>query len=285
MLKAASPVAVLFTSWAFGVAEPNLAKFLNILVIVVGVAIASFGEINFSMIGFIYQILGIVFEAIRLIMIQVMLTAEGMKMDPLVALYYYAPVCAFFNIFVALFTEVPKFKYEDLANTGFTMLFLNASVAFGLNIASVFLVRPTALCCQGPPLTSQIGKTSGLVLTLTGILKAILLVAVSVLIWQTPISLLQVLGYGVALVGLTYYSLGSDGVVKVYNNTSSYLNAMMNSYGAVPGSADGVRGGLLTKRYLVLGSAVFGCLFVTALLFMWVSSVPTGIATAAAGTN
>lgn len=152
MLKSASPVAVLFTSWAFGVAEPNLAKFVNILVIVVGVAIASFGEVNFSMIGFIYQVLGIVFEAIRLVMIQVMLTAEGMKMDPLVALYYYAPVCAIFNIIVALFTEASTFKYEDLARTGFTMLILNASVAFMLNIASVFLV------CQLTPLQATQGN-------------------------------------------------------------------------------------------------------------------------------
>lgn len=140
MLKAASSVAVLCTSWAFGVAEPNLGKFLNILVIVFGVIIASFGEINFSMIGFVYLVLSIVFEAVRLVMIQVMLTAEGMKMDPLVALYYYAPVCAFFNIIVALFTEVPSFKYEDIANISLTILFLNASVAFLLNIASVLLV-------------------------------------------------------------------------------------------------------------------------------------------------
>ncbi|KAM3545544.1 hypothetical protein ARSEF1564_001538 [Beauveria bassiana] len=269
MLKAGSPVAVLFTSWAFGVAEPNLAKFINILVIVIGVAVASFGEINFSLIGFIYQMLGIIFEAVRLVMIQVMLTAEGMKMDPLVALYYYAPVCAFFNIFVALFTELPTFKYDDLVNTGFTMLFLNASVAFMLNIASVFLI----------------GKTSGLVLTLTGILKAILLVAVSVVIWKTPITLLQAVGYGIALLGLSYYSLGYDGTLKVYNNSFAYISATFNSYGAVPGSRDGVRGGLLTRRYIVLGSAVLGLLFVLAVLYGWVNAVPTGVPTTSFGAN
>ncbi|KAL2256414.1 hypothetical protein VTK26DRAFT_1722 [Humicola hyalothermophila] len=70
MLKAAAPVAVLLTAWVWGVEEPSLKRFLNILFIVAGVALASFGEIDFSWIGFIYQVGGIVFEAMRLIMIQ-----------------------------------------------------------------------------------------------------------------------------------------------------------------------------------------------------------------------
>ncbi|KAH8710652.1 putative sugar phosphate/phosphate translocator [Beauveria bassiana] len=149
------------------------------------------------------------------------------------------------------------------------MLFLNASVAFMLNIASVFLI----------------GKTSGLVLTLTGILKAILLVAVSVVIWKTPITLLQAVGYGIALLGLSYYSLGYDGTLKVYNNSFAYISATFNSYGAVPGSPDGVRGGLLTRRYIVLGSAVLGLLFVLAVLYGWVNAVPTGMPTTSLGAN
>jgi hypothetical protein len=50
-------------------------------------------------------------------------------------------------------------------------------------------------------------------MTLTGILKNILLVIISVLIWRTNISPLQVLGYAIALAGLLYYSLGWDQLV------------------------------------------------------------------------
>jgi hypothetical protein len=140
MLKAASPVAVLFASWSWGVAEPNLGKFLNVLVIVFGVAVSSFGEIQFSWTGFFFQIGGTSFEAVRVVMIQVMLSGEGLNMDPLVSLYYYAPVCAVMNFLIALVGEVPKFKWEDATNAGLGMLFLNASIAFILNVASVFLV-------------------------------------------------------------------------------------------------------------------------------------------------
>lgn len=56
----------------------------------------------------------------------------------------------------------------------------------------------------------QIGKTSVLVLTLCGVLKDILLVAASMLIWGTPVTGLQFFGYGIALCGMVYFKLGYD---------------------------------------------------------------------------
>lgn len=56
----------------------------------------------------------------------------------------------------------------------------------------------------------QIGKTSSLVLTLSGVLKDVLLVVASMVIFQDPVSGLQVFGYGIALAGLVYYKLGAD---------------------------------------------------------------------------
>jgi hypothetical protein len=49
---------------------------------------------------------------------------------------------------------------------------------------------------------------------LTGILKNILLVVASVVIWHTAITPLQVLGYGIACFGLVYYSFGWDLMVS-----------------------------------------------------------------------
>ncbi|KAK2027243.1 triose-phosphate transporter [Colletotrichum zoysiae] len=194
MLKAGAPVAVLFTSWVWGVADPSMKTLYNIVLIVAGVALASFGEIEFSWIGFIFQMGGIIFEAIRLVMIQVLLKGDenAQRMDPLVSLYYYAPVCAVMNFFVAWASEFGTFKLEDLQKTGVTMLLLNAGVAFMLNVSSVFLI----------------GKTSGLVMTLTGILKNILLIVASVIIWKTSITFMQFVGYAIALFGLVVYSTG-----------------------------------------------------------------------------
>lgn len=112
----------------------------NVSFIVIGVIIASMGEIQFVMTGFLYQCGGIVFEAIRLVMVQRILSSAEFKMDPLVSLYYYAPACALMNGFVCLFTELPSLGMEDIYRVGTLTLFANALVAFLLNVSVVFLV-------------------------------------------------------------------------------------------------------------------------------------------------
>ena len=239
MLKAGGPVAVLVISYLWGVSSPSSENVLNVLGIAVGVALASAGEIRFSWVGFLFQAGGVVFEAMRLVMIQVLLSGDDMKMDPLVSLYYYAPVCAAMNFFVALFTEVPSFQVEHLFSAGVSMLLLNALVAFMLNVASVFLVcyRPPSHCistvlpvaiCRVELTRPQIGKTSSLVLTLAGILKAIALVSFSVLFRGEVITPLQAAGYAVALFGLVYYSLGWEQIKGLASTTSAWVSESLD---------------------------------------------------------
>lgn len=47
-------------------------------------------------------------------------------------------------------------------------------------------------------------------MNLTGILKSLLLVASSVILWSTPITLTQAIGYSIALAGMFYYALPPD---------------------------------------------------------------------------
>lgn len=61
----------------------------------------------------------------------------------------------------------------------------------------------------------QIGKTSSLVLTLCGVLKDIMLVIASMMIWGTQVTALQFFGYSIALGGMVYYRLGYD-TLKTY---------------------------------------------------------------------
>ncbi|EFQ33973.1 triose-phosphate transporter [Colletotrichum graminicola M1.001] len=174
MLKAAAPVAVLLTSWIMGVATPSMKTFYNILLIMAG----------------------IVFEAVRLVMVQVPLEGDenAQQMDPLVSLYYYAPVFAVMNLFVVWASEFKTFQMQDLDRAGFPMLLLNAAFAFMLNVSSVFLI----------------GKTSGLVMALTSILKNMFPILASTIIWHTSITFMQSFGYSIALFGLLIYSIGWD---------------------------------------------------------------------------
>ncbi|KAL0940784.1 DUF250 domain membrane protein [Colletotrichum truncatum] len=194
MLKATTPVAVLLSGWALGVSQPNLKVFLNVSVIVVGVIIASVGEIKFVWIGVIYQIGGVIFEALRLTMVQRLLSSADYKMDPLVSVYYFAPVCAVMNLAVALVWEIPKVTMVEVHHVGLFTFFLNGLCAFLLNVSVVFLI----------------GKTSSLVLTLCGVLKDVMLVVASMMIWNTQVTGLQFFGYSIALGGMVYYKLGYE---------------------------------------------------------------------------
>lgn len=186
----------------------DFKKLGNVSMIVVGVALASFGEIDFVLTGFLYQLGGIIFEAIRICLVQRLLNGSEFKMDPLVSLYYFAPVCAVMNVVIALFWEVPKCSMAEIYAVGLWTFFANACVAFALNCSVVFLVSLQVSKCATMSNNSQIGRTSGLVLTLCGVLKDILLVGFSILIWGTPISGLQCFGYSIALCGMVYYKLG-----------------------------------------------------------------------------
>jgi hypothetical protein len=186
MLKAFTPVAILLISWTFRIQEPNKKLGMIVLMISTGVALASHGELRFNIIGFFTQAAAVMFEASRLVMIQILL--HGLKMDPLVSLHYYAPVCAVINLLVIPFTEGLEPIYE-LARVGPLILISNAAVAFLLNVAAVFLV----------------GVGSGLVLTLAGVFKDILLITGSVLIFGSQVMPLQVFGYSIALGGLILF--------------------------------------------------------------------------------
>jgi hypothetical protein len=118
----------------------NLKLLFNVSIIVIGVVIASFGEIRFRAIGFFFQCGGIAFEAIRLVMVQKLLNGSEYKMDPLVSLYYFAPICTIMNTCVSLIFEVHKIHISDFLNLGLGTLLANAVLAFSLNISSVFLV-------------------------------------------------------------------------------------------------------------------------------------------------
>ncbi|KAH6983564.1 triose-phosphate transporter family-domain-containing protein [Ilyonectria sp. MPI-CAGE-AT-0026] len=194
MLKATNAVATLLATWAFRIVPPNFRVLGNVSVIVVGIVIASFGEIKFDLTGFIYQVSGIIFEALRLVMVQRLLSSAEFKMDPLVSLYYYAPACAVTNGIFTLFIEIPRITMGDIYGLGISTLVANAIVAFLLNVSVVLLI----------------GQTSAVVLTMSGVLKDILLVVASMVIFRDPVTGQQFFGYSIALAGLVYYRLGAE---------------------------------------------------------------------------
>jgi hypothetical protein len=140
MLKAFAPVIVLFVAWVWGVADPSVGDIINIMWIVSGIIMASLGEMDISWAGVAFQLSALIFEAVRVVMIQTLLSSEGLNMDPLVGIYYYAPVCAVLNLLIAGTIEIPSVSWEDVTQVGWIIFCLNALFAFLLNFVSLVLV-------------------------------------------------------------------------------------------------------------------------------------------------
>jgi len=188
MLKAFTPVAVLIFSFFAGIESPSSMEVCIVLIICVGVALTSAGESFFSWTGFTFQSLGILAESSRLVLTGLLM--KKIKLDPLSNLYYVAPMCMLFTGLACLYFESSDLPYERMQTSDFMLIMLvNGAVAFTLNLAVVALIS----------------NTSPLVLTLSGIVKDILLVILSVTVFGSPVTPLQYAGYGVALLGLNLH--------------------------------------------------------------------------------
>ncbi|KAH9766532.1 putative sugar phosphate/phosphate translocator [Citrus sinensis] len=190
MLKALMPVATFFMAVLCGTDKARLDVFLNMVLVSVGVVISSYGEIHFNIVGTLYQVTGIVAEALRLVLTQVLLQKKGLTLNPITSLYYIAP-CSFVFLFVPWYLlEKPMMEVSQI-QFNFWIFFSNALCALALNF-SIFLV---------------IGRTGAVTIRVAGVLKDWILIALSTVIFpESTITGLNIIGYAIALCGVVMYN-------------------------------------------------------------------------------
>jgi hypothetical protein len=174
-------------------------------------------------------------------------------MDPLVSLYYFAPACAVTNGLFTALVELPRLTMDDIYGLGPMVLLANAVVAFLLNVSGVLLVSSPLLSPLAAWLTRihKIGKTSAVVLTMSGVLKDVLLVFASMILFHDPVTGQQFFGYSIALAGLVYYKLGPEKLQSLAKDTQLQISQYRQSNPA---------------RVKLAGAAA---IFVVVFLLMW----------------
>lgn len=85
------PVATFLVAVIWGTEKLRCDVFSNMVLVSVGVVISSYGEIHFNVLGTVFQVTGIVAEALRLVLTQVLLQKKGLTLNPITSLYYIAP--------------------------------------------------------------------------------------------------------------------------------------------------------------------------------------------------
>ncbi len=131
MLKALMPVAVFSVGCVFGTERFKWPVFANMILVTIGVAIASYGELNFNLTGVLFQLGSIVSESVRLVLVQILLQSRGLKLNPITTLYYVAPCCLAFLLVPFFGLEFHRLTAADgIALTPMNLLG-NAAAAFG----------------------------------------------------------------------------------------------------------------------------------------------------------
>ncbi|CAA0821273.1 Probable sugar phosphate/phosphate translocator [Striga hermonthica] len=191
MLKALMPVAVYSIGILFKKDSYKGSTMSNMLAISFGVAIAAYGEAKYDSWGVLLQLGAVVFEATRLVLIQILLTSKGISLNPITSLYYVAPSCLAFLSVPWLLVEYPVLKQHFYGfHCDFLIFGTNSLCAFALNLA-VFLL---------------VGKTSALTMNVAGVVKDWLLIAFSWSVIKDTVTPLNLFGYGLAFLGVGYYN-------------------------------------------------------------------------------
>ncbi|PSS17770.1 Sugar phosphate/phosphate translocator like [Actinidia chinensis var. chinensis] len=190
MLKALMPVAVYSIGILFKKDGFRSETMANMVSISIGVAIAAYGEAKFDWWGVCLQLGAVTFEATRLVMIQILLTSKGITLNPITSLYYVAPCCLAFLSVPWIFVEYPVLKETSSFYFDFVIFGTNSFCAFALNLAVFMLV----------------GMTSALTMNVAGVVKDWLLIAFSWSVIKDTVTPINLLGYGLAFLGVAYYN-------------------------------------------------------------------------------
>ena len=92
------PVAVFILGVAAGLEVMSCRMLLIMSVISFGVLVASIGEININWVGVVYQMGGVVGEALRLIFMEIFVKRKGLKLNPVSVMYYVSP-CRYISFY------------------------------------------------------------------------------------------------------------------------------------------------------------------------------------------
>lgn len=188
--KEGNLVIIYFMSVAVGLQTFSWTKFWALTIIIAGCSMCVNGEINFVMMGLIFQLTSEVAACSKNIIGEIIMTGAGMKLDPLTFVAFQAP-CSLAPLLMGLyFSSGPHEK----AFTGFQehwmLVLASGTLAFLLNVLIAIALK----------------RLSALSFIVVGITKDVCIVSASTIVMGEYISLWQKIGFLITVAGIATYS-------------------------------------------------------------------------------
>lgn len=187
-LKEGNVAIVFFMSCAVGLQACSMQKIGILGIIISGCCLCAHGEIHFVMMGFLLQIVSQFSECAKNIIGELVMSGQGLKLDPLTFVAFQAP-CSLLPLLSLAVVNWNQQAGRDLyAHCG--LLIANASVAFLLNLMIALTLK----------------RLSALAFVLIGLLKDLVIVVASSTAFGDPISHLQRAGFALTLFGIALWA-------------------------------------------------------------------------------
>jgi len=187
-MKETNLVIVFLLSCSVGLNKFTSSRVVNVAWIVIGAAFAVQGEVHFLWHGFILQAISQIGECSKNVLGDWIMNGSDMKLDPLTYTMFMSPMCLMVLLVGNLFTWTDK-TLHDL-QIWWPYIIPNACLAFILNVTIAVLIK----------------ETSSITFIMTGLVKDVVIVLVSALVFKESVMAQQLIGFAICLSGVSMWS-------------------------------------------------------------------------------
>lgn len=200
MMKESNLVMVYALSLVFALETWSWRHGYVLIFIIFATVITIHGEVNFDLHGFIVQGTGQVFECTKIVLQAALLTAAGKKMDALTYVLMVMPMCFLLLgssvVCIHFFTPDEYSHHIPLPQTHHLVTWAphlagNACLAFALNVIIALFIK----------------SSSAVAFIMAGIVKDAMIVSAGSAFFHEHISIIQVVGFSMQLVGIMTWGL------------------------------------------------------------------------------
>jgi len=203
MVKNTTSAFVFMFSIMLGLEKGTFSNTFAVITVVVGLLLTTVGELDFSLLGFVFQMAGTLSDSLRLSMTKVVMSSNyAVRLDPMSTLYYSSPTMLVILSVPMYLVDYPSLNFEKVWSMKFVLL-ANSLLAFALNMTSMFFMK-------------RCGATT---YALTGVLKDVVLILLCCALFGHPLTVTQLMGFCISMAGF-----------QVYNNLKSDPNYLVKAW-------------------------------------------------------
>ncbi|GAX82100.1 hypothetical protein CEUSTIGMA_g9528.t1 [Chlamydomonas eustigma] len=209
MLKAFCPVCTMCFLFVARLEQATPKLIISVVVISLGVSVASVGELSMSLVGLLLMLASVVFESARLVMTQALLSGATV-MHPFEGVMYIGSAATFFLLTMAFLMDLPHIIEQQahlLLYQHPFQLIACAFAGFGVNSLSVLIIT----------------LSSSLTLKVLGSAKDAGLVTIGMVFLHEHVSTMQLYGYLISLCGFIGYNVVKATSEEIGDSTSEDL--------------------------------------------------------------